>query len=57
MMHRRSRESLERDLYEATNEIDKLKARVSELTEMLDECRTANRLLSAEVVTLEKKTS
>ena len=41
--------------YETTNEIDKIKARFSELTNILDEPRTADRLLSAEVVTLEKK--
>ncbi|XP_075258679.1 uncharacterized protein LOC142350654 [Convolutriloba macropyga] len=52
---RRSREAHERDLYQATNEIDKLKARISELNQMLDDSRTANRLLSAKVVTLEKK--
>ena len=52
---RRSREAHERDLYDATNEIDNLKARVSELNDMLEESRTANCLLSAEVLTLEKK--
>ena len=34
---RRSREAHGRDLFNATNEIDKLKARLSELTDMLDE--------------------
>ena len=53
----RSREAHERDIYNATKEIGKLKARIFELTDMLDKSRTASRLLSAEVVTLEKKTT
>ena len=52
---RQSREANERDRYDATDDIDKIKARVFELTDMLEESRTANLLLSAEFVTLKKK--
>ena len=52
---RRSRDANERDLYDATEQLDKLKTRISELNQMLEDSRTANRLLSAEVVDLEKR--
>ena len=50
-----SRDAHERDLYDASEQLDKLKTRVSELNQLLEDSRTANRLLSAEVVNLQKK--
>ena len=52
---RRSRESQEREFYEATDERGILITRGSNPNDMLDESRTAIRQLFADVISLEKK--
>ena len=52
---RQSREANERDRYDTTDDLDKIKAHVFKLTNMLDESRAASLLLFAEVFTLKKK--